>query len=144
LTKFLNNRCSRATVSVELLASFHSKNSCAARSNDIPHVRCFRFSLTLLAVFLFLQETDFEQQGFFGIGGLGGFLVLSPLGVVPNEPDELRLGMPAQSRGSFGRFLSFTWIYFVQISNFVKRTATILESHSTRRFTRNQAVQNKL
>ncbi len=78
-------------------------------------------NFTLPSRFLLFQETQLEKQSLGRIRSLGGFLVLPALGVIPNEPDVLRLGVPAQSAWEFRSFLFLHVIYFLQISKSVKR-----------------------
>ncbi len=81
----------------------------------------FTRAKTVFSGFLLLQETHLEKQGFGGIGGLGGLLALPATCVVPDEPNVLRLGMPAQSAWEFRSFLILHVICFLQISQSVKQ-----------------------
>jgi hypothetical protein len=85
----------------------------------VGEVGSFNFSLS--SRFLLFQEAQLEKQSLGRIRGLGGFLVLLALGVVPNEPNVLRFGVPAQPAWEFGSFLVLHVIYFLQISESVKR-----------------------
>jgi hypothetical protein len=72
---------------------------------------------------MLLKEAQLEKQGLRWVSGFGRFLVLLAFRVVPNEPDVLRLGMPAQSSWEFGSFPVLHVNYFLQISNSVKLAA---------------------
>jgi len=89
------------------------------------------FDMTRCWRFLFLKKLYLEDQGFRRVGRLRGFLVLPPFGIAPSEPDELRVGTPAQSARKARSLLLLLLLHVIcvlQISPSVKRH----DSHSPR------------
>src|SRR5581483_8723284 len=67
-----------------------------------------RLRLEILLFMLLLgQKFQLVREGFGGIGGFGGLLMLFAAAITPAEPDERRVGAPAQTARQLGAFATF-------------------------------------